>query len=239
MGRKKNIISSMEVAEKMKDPLAKRLNDIIVEPKQLADYLGISAQAVNQWRLGLSRPSLDNLVKIADFYNVSTDYILNRTDVKRTDADLQAICDKTGLSEEAAGFLIMERKCRDKVNLAFFVNTLMKTETSYRLFSRICRLSSLTATAEKQKQAMEKAAEEDKPLNEILEPTDFNDHLRRRKNISLADFHLYLEQFYDAIDLCRYQVERDFREIIEYNFPKVNFEKAFSLLDKTEEEPED
>lgn len=105
MGRKKNSASSMGPTEKMQDPIAKNLQVLVTEPKRLSEHLGCSVQAVNQYRLGLSRPSLENLGKIADFYEVTTDFLLGRTDEKTVDVNRRAACDYTGLTPEAASYL--------------------------------------------------------------------------------------------------------------------------------------
>ena len=47
---------------------------------EIAEYIGTSRQAVSQYCNGVSVPSYDSLVKIADFFGVTTDYLLGRTD---------------------------------------------------------------------------------------------------------------------------------------------------------------
>lgn len=49
--------------------------------------------------------SVKNLHALADFFGVSTDYILGRTDVKSADMSIQAIVEYTGLTEESIIFL--------------------------------------------------------------------------------------------------------------------------------------
>lgn len=105
MGRKKNATSEMDVVEKLSAPLTQRLNELITDSNELKDFLGCSIQAVNQYKLGISRPSLENLCKIADFYGVSTDYLLGRTTVKTSDMDKRKMCDYSGLTESALEFL--------------------------------------------------------------------------------------------------------------------------------------
>ena len=78
MGRKKSDISEMDIVEKLNSPFPIALNALIKEhdnARELMEHLGISPQAVNQYRNGLSRPSLENICKIADVYNVSVDYL--------------------------------------------------------------------------------------------------------------------------------------------------------------------
>ena len=91
----------MDISEKLSTPLTQRLNELITDNAELKDFLGCSIQAVNQYKLGVSRPSLENLCKIADFYGVTVDYLLGRTETKSPDANLKAVCDYTGLSEES------------------------------------------------------------------------------------------------------------------------------------------
>ncbi len=42
----------------------------------LADLLGVSRQAVQKWEAGTSRPDLDNLAALAQYFNVSLDYLV-------------------------------------------------------------------------------------------------------------------------------------------------------------------
>lgn len=105
MGRAKNPTSLMNVAEQQNTVLAKRLSGLITDVSELKDYLGVSPQAINQYRLGVSRPSLENLCKIADFYKVSTDYLLGRTETKTTEEDIAVAVKTTGLSEQAVNSL--------------------------------------------------------------------------------------------------------------------------------------
>lgn len=46
-----------------------------------------------------------NIVKIARYYGVSTDYLLGLSNVKSTDTDLKGVCEYTGLSEKAVAVL--------------------------------------------------------------------------------------------------------------------------------------
>ena len=60
-----------------------RFNELILtnntNQTELAQKCSISKQAVTEMKAGRSYPSLDTLCKIADFFEVSTDYLLGRT----------------------------------------------------------------------------------------------------------------------------------------------------------------
>ena len=47
---------------------------------ELARFLGITKQAVSNWFAGKAGPERDTIVKLADFFNVTTDYLLGRVD---------------------------------------------------------------------------------------------------------------------------------------------------------------
>ena len=70
-----------------------------VKQSILAEKAGCSRQAVSQYIDGSSVPNVDKLLSIADFFDVSADYLLGRTNAKTTDKDLRIICEYTGLSE--------------------------------------------------------------------------------------------------------------------------------------------
>lgn len=50
--------------------------------KQIAELLGISQNTYSQYEIGVLNYPVDALIKLADFYNVSIDYLLGRTTAK-------------------------------------------------------------------------------------------------------------------------------------------------------------
>lgn len=53
-----------------------------------ADMLGISLTAYQKYEHGTAEPNFDNISKLADFYGVTTDYLLGRTPPPDPFADL-------------------------------------------------------------------------------------------------------------------------------------------------------
>ena len=137
MGRKKNTTSEMDVAEKLSAPLTQRLNELIADSNELKDFLGCSIQAVNQYKLGISRPSLENLCKIADFYGVSTDYLLGRTPTKTSDMDKRAMCDYSGLTESALELL---HSFKDNPDYSRIISAILENETFQAILPQIPNL---------------------------------------------------------------------------------------------------
>lgn len=50
--------------------------------RQIAEVLGISQNTYSQYEIGVLNYPVDALIKLADFYNVSIDYLLGRTATK-------------------------------------------------------------------------------------------------------------------------------------------------------------
>lgn len=48
--------------------------------EELAGLLGVTRQAVQKWEAGTSRPDMDNLTALADYFQVSLDYLLRGTE---------------------------------------------------------------------------------------------------------------------------------------------------------------
>lgn len=49
---------------------------------EMAEYLDVSVQAVYNWEKGIFIPNIDTLIAIADFFDVSLDYLLCRDNKK-------------------------------------------------------------------------------------------------------------------------------------------------------------
>ena len=85
-----------------------KLNSILEteeDVEKLREYLGVSIQAINQYRHGVSYPKMENLIKIAECFGTSVDYFLGFTDVPNRDSSIQSVNIATGLSPDAICFL--------------------------------------------------------------------------------------------------------------------------------------
>lgn len=89
-----------------------RLRSLIEEKniskQKLADEIGVSRQAISQYCDGSTVPNADKLLKIAEYFNVSLDFLVGKTEAKTDNKDVQFICDYTRLSEEAVKALSNE-----------------------------------------------------------------------------------------------------------------------------------
>ena len=65
--------------------LAKRLKELResrrVYQREMAEHLGLSFRGYQNYETGQSEPKIATLIAIADYYQVSSDYLVGRTDV--------------------------------------------------------------------------------------------------------------------------------------------------------------
>lgn len=50
--------------------------------KEVATYLNVTVATISNYEKGVHLPALDTLILLADFFDVSTDYLLQRTNYK-------------------------------------------------------------------------------------------------------------------------------------------------------------
>lgn len=71
--------------------------------QMLADYVGVTRQAISLYINGQSLPDIEKLERMADYFNVSTDWLLGRSEAKNQDN--HNTVQETGLSEAAVNKL--------------------------------------------------------------------------------------------------------------------------------------
>jgi len=89
-----------------------RLNNLLTEREitqtKIAEDLKVSTGYISKLRNGHSMPKSYELVAICDYLNVSSDYLLGLSNVKTQKLDIKAMCEKTGLSENAITNLMIQ-----------------------------------------------------------------------------------------------------------------------------------
>lgn len=69
--------------------------------KELASVLKISQQAIYKYENGLAEPELTKLVRMADFFGVSVDYLIGKDDTKKgADIKTNRIVSLSGLDHD-------------------------------------------------------------------------------------------------------------------------------------------
>ena len=57
-------------------------NKLNITQESVAEAIGVSRQAVQKWESGESTPDLNNILKLAEFYNLSLDYLVKGKDTR-------------------------------------------------------------------------------------------------------------------------------------------------------------
>ena len=77
-------IMTMEKNENYYLPFPTRLRSLLEETgasqREVADFVGVSRQAIAQWKDGQAIPYMYNFKKTADFFKVSYEYLYGDTD---------------------------------------------------------------------------------------------------------------------------------------------------------------
>ena len=71
----------------MIDRILELLHERGITQKQLAEAIKVSTGNISDWKAGKAKPSIEVLSRIAEYFGVSIDYLVGRTDVPNT-ADL-------------------------------------------------------------------------------------------------------------------------------------------------------
>lgn len=106
----------------MRNILGERLKSARVKAGQtqedIAKLLRVQRQVISYFENGSRTPNIDDLIKLAEIFGTSTDYLLGLTDAQSTDLEVKYICDYTGLSEKAVSELHNSKElindCNDK-----------------------------------------------------------------------------------------------------------------------------
>jgi transcriptional regulator with XRE-family HTH domain len=96
-------VKNVEFPEKL-NPFSQRLRQLREEKgllqKDVAKILGITPSAYGYYEQGKREPSMEVLKKLSDFFNVSIDYLLGRTDIRSpVDEITEAVSDDPELLE--------------------------------------------------------------------------------------------------------------------------------------------
>lgn len=76
-----------------------------ITQQELADGVGISKGGLSYYENSGRTPDISILERFADYFGVTTDYLLGRTNAQTQKAKLQAVCNHTGLSDKAVNLL--------------------------------------------------------------------------------------------------------------------------------------
>lgn len=113
-----------------------------ITPGELAGHLGVTRQTVSNYCLGQTTPSFQLLCEIADFFNVSTDYLLGRTNVQSPSVEIQAIAAATGLTEHTIKTLQLLFTRGERTILQDLFNEILEIASDAEVIGAYCGMRS-------------------------------------------------------------------------------------------------
>lgn len=118
--------SKMSNIEKFAPRLRMLIDAKGITVRSLAKDLNVSVGVLSDWQNGNKTPRGDSIMKLAEYFGVTADYLLGLTDASVIDTDIRISCDTTGLSEKAVKILSgMEKSDVEKLSkLIEFYNTI-------------------------------------------------------------------------------------------------------------------
>lgn len=88
---------------------ADNLSDVINESgksiREISEETGIATGTLSKYQNDGAEAGIDKLAKLADYFDVSADWLLGRTDTRSVDPNKQAVCEYLDLSETAVDAL--------------------------------------------------------------------------------------------------------------------------------------
>lgn len=197
--------------------------------EQLAAAVGVIRQTVSNYMNGQSDPDWETLAKIAQYFNVSTDYLVGLHDAPAPAADVRAACDYTGLSEHAAMMLnsakdekilksiceatIFDRKLDPRL-VKDCISSFLADSSSYSFFASLANLRECGENAEKTVSTIQAGDYDHTPQQQrkALE--------KALKDLEIAMFHLtestrYIAEMEIEYSMMIYHLNRLIRDNVE------------------------
>ena len=97
-----------------------------ITQQELADELGITRQSLSLYEKAERTINIELLAKIADFFSVSTDYLMGRTDKATLEESIQTTCKTTGLTEQAVLSIL---NANNSYGMTYILNHILETKS--------------------------------------------------------------------------------------------------------------
>lgn len=95
-----------------KDRLVQLRKELDLTQETFAEKIGFSRTAISAWEIGRNEPSNADTIKIADFFNVSVDYLLGKSDVRNPE---QIDSDKINIGLSKNDYDLPTKEQQDKI----------------------------------------------------------------------------------------------------------------------------
>ncbi|MBR2924243.1 MAG: helix-turn-helix transcriptional regulator [Clostridia bacterium] len=100
-----------------------------ISQQTLAEAVGVARQTISQYMDGKAQPTIDKFSLIADFFDVSADYLLGKTPVEEINIEKKAISKATGLNRKSLQLLEKYQAPASREIINNFIQYICKKES--------------------------------------------------------------------------------------------------------------
>lgn len=85
-----------------KDRLIKLRKELNLTQEELAQKIGYTRTAISAWEIGRNEPSNADTIKLAEYFGVSTDFLLGKSDIRNPGKQIDDVLNEAmiGMSKE-------------------------------------------------------------------------------------------------------------------------------------------
>ncbi len=160
-----------------KNIIGQRINTVLadknIKQKDLASALGVTDNTISYFVSGKRIPNTEQIIKISEFLNVSSDYLLGLVKEPSLNPEIQMIGNYTGLSTKAIEKL---HKMTEKVDTSEAASVCIKSNAGLSYLT--CFLNDIDSDN----------------FNKIIEDTDFYNLIYMIKRYSQSELHVALRK---------------------------------------------
>lgn len=169
-----------------------RISDLITDSdktlREISKETNIPASSLSGYQNGKAEPQLSAIIKLANYFNVTTDYLLGRTEVPTIDATTRAVCDYTGLSQDVVERLHQELLSNDSTWNIGRLDSLLSSNTFWEIIGI---------------------------LQSLRESSAFLHAYQKFSDLGVPNAADKADQKVDVRDLLRYRAQRLFDQIMD------------------------
>ena len=187
---------------KYNQPFPQRLRTLMTEKKVTQDTLAAvlkkKRQTVSQYMNGISEPGYDSLCKIADYFDVSADYLLGRTqDPKRS----PSASDQLGLSQTNIDYLSSQALIGDRIFIESLISAVRNSKNARGYFAQF--INSMAAH--------EKMVDSNRSLDELVA-----DYMKYEKDLKQKGLAVLLPGYAanHFLDRCVSELGKELKVIV-------------------------
>lgn len=88
--------------------------DADLSQKELAKLLGVSPSTIGMYEAGKRTPDSEMLTRICDFFNITVDYLIGRSNIKNPQCSTSKKTEQSHLTDDEKNILNLYKKLNDK-----------------------------------------------------------------------------------------------------------------------------